>query len=307
MCASGAPGFGEEFDLAGVLKVDQPQQRLAQARANHQRAVVLHHQDHVLRADQAGEAFALGGRQRRTLEAAVVGDAAVERHRRQVDRRDRAAGAGAERGRVVHVGVQHRGRVRQQAVQRRVDAERGQLDRIAVLRDDRAVMRRHHQLADADFGPEIAFGVDQHQVRAARHGDAEMVADAALQAEPGGPAAGGGKLDLGLPDDFVVDDVMRVHVLPDIRCAVVRGKIPGRPALARACRPSLAKACGHDTVRPDKYWGDCPCPIAPASRPPRSALPSRCSRCPRPARRAPTSRRSSANRSPCSTTAATRR
>ena len=213
------------------------------------------HQDEVV-AQQPGEALALRGRQGRPVEAAVIGDALVEGHRREVARAHLAALAHADRGGVVHVGVEHGDGLGQQAVDRGVDAERGGLDRVPARAMQRAVMPGDHHVARARLGPEIALGIDEHEVGPAGHRDGEMVAHAALVAEARRPSQRRRELDPRLPQPLVVlqhrpprpssrlaraEDPSSTAAAPQAPCALdVHGGGRGRFAIASRRPPCPA-------------------------------------------------------------------
>jgi len=52
-------GFGEQLHAAAIFQIHQPQQRIPQRTAHHQRTVIVHHQ-HEIVAEQGRQAFALG-------------------------------------------------------------------------------------------------------------------------------------------------------------------------------------------------------------------------------------------------------
>ena len=161
-----------------------------------------------------GDPVALRFVQRQAVIGLVHHGAAVEFQRGLAGPDQRVALHHGQRGGVRHVGVKRRPGARNAGMQPGVDVEGGIL-RHAVAGHDVAVEVADQQARGGDFGERPAVRVDQEQVVPARNHERQMVADALVQAHPGGGAEAGGEVHARLPDVGAVE----VGVSHDRRCA----------------------------------------------------------------------------------------
>ena len=177
----------------------------------------------------AGQPLALGRIERRAAVAVVVGGVDHGAELGLADRQDARVLEPRQRAGERHVGVEHRRGVRQQAMDRRMDAVAGALD-VALAGLALAVVADLHEAARRHLGPVQAERDLVVAVVGAGHAEREVIEDPLVEAVHHGEPVRGREIDPRLP-------LRRADV--DISLVLFLGRRPASSAAFRGGVPPL--------------------------------------------------------------------
>jgi hypothetical protein len=166
--------------------------------AQHQHAVIPHHQYAFAVVEQRSHAFALRGTERHAVIAAVIGDTGMEAARVLIQHQQLEILDAAERRCVRHVRVQDAACLRQATVQDRMQVPRGRVGRVGALGQGIVTRIQQQQFAGAHARKMSSGRIHQEVATVGRNRNAEMVGDRLVPVQPGPPAQGGRQVDAGL-------------------------------------------------------------------------------------------------------------